>query len=369
MPCTANKPFTTYRPKAVGELLHRVRLPGQGEFQPDCGRFWAEACPKHGKIKKHKKSCGIWGCPKCYKIVAANDARDAVERLYQSMRLHNVHYRPAHFVFSFSDEEGAVRREWLPDGTAKGGICEVEPDTLHRLRLKLMTALNEYHSGPMGGVLIFHAYRMTSAGKRRYADYFKSARRRGVECMKKWDWLNHQFDAPEILFWSPHFHFEGCIYLPKSGDFHANTGIVYARIGKPHDVGAATRVISYQLQHHALMDDVRTVTWIGFASYNQTARRVDEKSKKWDVAHCEKCGEELVEVNTDFVDQREGHEGELLGPIEKMPTDVFRRVLHFSCTVEWCIPVRRRRGDPVVEPDQGDESVSPEIDCEKYVVV
>jgi len=116
-------------------------------------------------------------------------------------------------------------------------------------------------TGVLGGVLIFHPFRLKEEAKERALE----------EGKKYWEWVREQKDWKKWVYYSPHFHFIGyCGWLedPKEGE-----DFVYKTIEKEGEEGEIAilrdsdiyRCVFYLLTHAGISHFKHAYDWIGNA--------------------------------------------------------------------------------------------------------
>jgi len=204
-------------------------------------------------IRYRRDHCDNLQCPECLEYHSRKFAAEAGERLAKP-REFGIESKGLHH-FTFSAPIGDYGLGWLG------------------LRRKVTAFIKKHSDGSFGGTLVYHAFRFTPEGKRRY-----KASREPEE--RAWSWMRGQPDREQLIRFSPHFHYVGYLFFsPDSDDFHKSTGWVYKRISdhylNEHDLYA---VLKYVFSHKAVIKGRESHTWIGHCSKRTLVKELEKVS-------------------------------------------------------------------------------------------
>lgn len=270
-----------------------LRIPGWDEKGDLCGEVIAvETCPDHPEnVKFISHRCFDPKCEFCYgswigrEIKSANDRLLEAETLYakQGFNLGNIKH------ITISPQQTDDVKEQIK--------------TIEGIR-KLRTDCKDYliRLGSLGGLIIFHAWRVKKFYQRKFAIYKK----RGGEGAL-WDWIRAKDLLNEAVYVSPHFHCLQYGYLKDSDlaqeDFLNNkrinrfNGWIYKNIEPDVEGGRdIKRTVAYQLNHSTLTYSniyekrpIHAVTWFGLLSYNKVGKDKEKSRVDYIYPECEIC--------------------------------------------------------------------------------
>jgi len=264
-------------------------------YRKSCGEvIQFVKCPTCNTIKNLiRVSCDQQFCPECWNRWAKKQTERALDRLkgyrdlfYSTNPKGTRLGKPKHFVFSPDpDVVSKYIKKWqrLTNSDQYGYTM-----AMVKLRSKLIKIMRDH--GLMGGLIIFHPYRIK--------DEIKDQLSRIKSDKKYWILIRENaLNLPtwqDYVYFSPHFHVISYGFIAKSNEFYNKTGWVYKNRGslkKDEDIAGC---LFYALSHAGVMDDKHTVTWFGSLSYNKMVR---EREKEWvekEPVVCEKCGSPLM---------------------------------------------------------------------------
>jgi len=120
-------------------------------------------------------------------------------------------------------------------------------------------------AGIVGGVSMFHAYRLKNDGK--------------------------------TWFYSPHFHMIGYGWVINTKKISSNDGWVIKNKGVRKNSTEVYSTVAYQLSHTAIAKGVHSVNWFGELSYrSKYALELKREKQESDADKCPYCSQYLVWV-------------------------------------------------------------------------
>ena len=312
-------------------ILPYIQVPfpivGVGEKSKDtCGEITGVVtCPTdhnhHMKLMYH--SCYKWSCPVCYRSTVNRATKRAVERIeaapkafkeYQAGKRVTIETEDTNVDGPYWKRKRGTKHSYvtpkikLPKLKGANHITVSLPeseyhdcltdDGLKKIKAKALTYAHQV--GVLGGMVIFHPYRVKEALQRELSDYLvqlPKSERKG-----HWDLIH--CDVLGLGSWSayvefaPHFHIIG--YMPeiveKSNDFFKRTGWVYKNItanSKERKIKSLHGTIFYLLTHAAYIPGKNVVSYFGVCSYNALSV---ERLKVKETVKCEHCESNLVKT-------------------------------------------------------------------------
>ena len=239
--------------KRLGKQL-LFKLVGTGEPKEDCGRFVKEGCvnfeehPKHFAYAQNKRlTCKSASCSVCWDSWLTREASRVTERLEKFRMLSERNgfrsTKPIHVIVS--------PPKWL---------CNVSWIELKKTFRKMVK-----RAGIVGGVSMFHAYRLKNDGK--------------------------------TWFYSPHFHMIGYGWVINTKKISLNDGWVIKNKGIRKNSTEVYSTVAYQLSHTAIAKGVHSVNWFGELSYrSKYALELKREKQESDADKCPYCSQYLVWV-------------------------------------------------------------------------
>jgi len=250
-------------------------IPGTGSITNDqCGSVrGAHKCedPLCGHVELRHYQCHNYECPTCYRSAAHQAGLRIEDRLTgvsSELRRYGVRTGyPVHVILS--PPPGSV--------LSTSDIPRLKRETVYRYCKDI---------GMIGGVAVFHPYRIVPELKKALREYNKNN-----DPGKFWDLVHKDIlqlgSWKDYVVWSPHFHILG--YFPsikeKSNDFEKRTGWMYKNLKKTDSI---CKSVSYLLTHHAYKKGSTGYTYFGHFSYS----KVEAVSHRHivEAVRCEKCG-------------------------------------------------------------------------------
>jgi hypothetical protein len=255
-------------------------IPGVGAITNDqCGSVrGAHRCsnPECGHVELKHYQCHNYECPVCYPSAAHQAGlriEDRLQGVTSELRRYGVNTgRPVHVILS------------PPPG-------EFRPtDDMPTIRKNQVYRYCQ-DIGMIGGVVVFHPYRIIPELKAELRQYNEKDNPDTFWRLVHQDILNLG-SWSDYVYWSPHFHVIG--YFPKikekSNDFQVRTGWIYKNLKATDSI---CRTVSYLLTHHAYRPGATGYTYFGHYSYNR-AKAVSHESII-ELINCERCGSVMHE--------------------------------------------------------------------------
>lgn len=260
------------------------------QYRKSCGEILnIGKCEHHKNGEKHdthslKGSCRMINCPVCYRNAAVKLGHKAVGRLMGGGTLNHSRHLPRHVVVS-------PPQRWAERYLRRALVNRDSKVFLGRLYQRLYQILKRTCSGPVGGCVVFHPFRITEEGHREYKSY---RRRRGND-LKIWNWIQEK-RLFEYMEPSPHFHVFMYGFLPPAQYFPMLTGgWIYKVIERSGDrTKYLTSALIYAISHagYIVDSDGRSITkilrWWGTISYHSVVQSKITVNKS--IVHCSCCG-------------------------------------------------------------------------------
>lgn len=249
-----------------------------------CGDVkYVVTCPTdpshHLQVMKH--TCFKWTCPTCYRSTINRASKRVEERIKATSKAFQVYKlpslrEPAHFTFSLP--ESMYHQLAFDEG-------------LKKAKAQCLTYAQQV--GIVGGLVIFHPYRIKDCYKAELSHYLKQLPKE----QRKGHWHLVRQDALNLGSWkhyvvySPHFHLIGFMpkLLEKSDSFHKRTQWVYKNItakSKSKRIETLSGTVFYLLTHAAYIPGKQVVTYFGVSSTNSLSV---ERMKEKELISCEHC--------------------------------------------------------------------------------
>jgi len=228
------------------------KLIGTGEPKEYCGEFVKEGCinfkehPNHLAYGQNKRlTCKSPGCSICWDSWLVREASRVTERIEKfrmsSQKKGFRSTKPIHVIVS--------PPKWL------WNVSWTEMKKIFRRMVK--------RAGIVGGVSMFHAFRLKNDGK--------------------------------TWFYSPHFHMIGYGWVTDAKKISSNDGWIIKNKGIRKDSTEVYSTVAYQLSHTAIAKGVHSVTWFGELSYrSKYALELKREIQESDAGKCPYCSQYLV---------------------------------------------------------------------------
>lgn len=282
----------------TNDMYAILKFPGWGklEYGSLCGKVIAiETCENHPEESKFiVNRCFDPQCPFCYESWIGREIRTSKNILLEAKQLYSEKGlnlgEIKHIIVSPPQAPAIEQIETI------GGIRTLRADCR-----EFLTKI-----GALGGLIVFHAYKVKEPFKKTFGIYKKDGGKGGL-----WDWIMANDLLNEAVYLAPHFHSLLYGFLKDSDlvvdDFYNNkrtnrfNGWIYKN--KEPDVDgfrdiAAT--ISYQLNHCTLVykniyekRPVHALTWFGLLSYNKIGIIKETKKPIPVYPVCKTCGEPI----------------------------------------------------------------------------
>jgi len=244
------------------------KMVGTGEPKEDCGRWVTEGCDNYlshpsGKayVENKRLTCKSAECSVCWDSWLIRESSRVTERIEKFRMLSEREgfrsTKPIHVIVS--------PPKWL------WNISWVELKKSFRKMVK--------RAGIIGGVSMFHAFRLSSDG--------------------------------ETWFYSPHFHFHmiGYGWVINTKKISSENGWVIKNKGIRKSSTGVYSTVSYLLSHTAIAKGIHSVTWFGDLSYSaKYAFELKRQKEESDFGKCPYCSQYLVLFEVRGTDRPPPHE-------------------------------------------------------------
>jgi len=237
------------------------KLIGTGEPKEYCGEFVKEGCinfkehPNHLMYAQNKRlTCKSANCSICWDSWLVREASRVTERIEKFRMLSQKKgfrsTKPIHVIVS--------PPKWL------WNVSWTEMKKTFRRMVK--------RAGIVGGVSMFHAFRLKNDGK--------------------------------TWFYSPHFHMIGYGWVTDTKKISSNDGWIIKNKGIRKDSTGVYSTVAYQLSHTAIAKGVHSVTWFGELSYrSKYALELKREIQESDADKCPYCSQYLVLIEMKGTDR------------------------------------------------------------------
>lgn len=288
----------------TNDMYAILKFPGwdELEFGSLCGKIIAiETCEHHPEESKYiTNRCFDPKCPICYISWIGREIKKSKNILLEAKQLYSEKGlnlgEIKHIIISPPQEQAIELIETI------GGIRKLRTDCTD-----FLTKI-----GALGGLIVFHAYKVKEPFKKTFGIYKKDGGKGGL-----WDWIISNDLLDEAVYLAPHFHSLLYGFLKDSDlvmdDFYNNkrtnrfNGWIYKN-KEPSGVDSRDiqATISYQLNHCTLVykniyekRPVYAVTWFGLLSYNKIGIIKEKRQVITEYPVCKTCGKPIHQ----FVDK------------------------------------------------------------------
>lgn len=223
-----SKKLTFYRNVRV-EHYKKYSFPGRGEKREKCGTFYGNFSCECGHTTKGKMNfCYKLDCPICFHK--------------------SIHRTAKKISINFAKKLNVLRK------IGKAG--PIRHISFHTPDIKLVNKIIKKYS--LAGILVLHGHRIREGS-----------------------------DGLQELYVSPHFHFVGSGYLPKSNDLYEKYGFTYHNIRRITSIKDTYLVMRYLLSHCAFEPGKFAYHWRGDFSHNKFNREYIQKDSR--PIECKDC--------------------------------------------------------------------------------
>ncbi len=228
------------------------KLVGTGESKEYCGDFITEGCDNflnhpHDTVyaQNRRLTCKRAECPVCWDSWLIRESSRVTERIEKFRMLSEKNgfrsSKPIHVIVS--------PPKWL------WNVTWTELKKTFRRMVK--------RAGVVGGVSMFHAFRLSGDGK--------------------------------TWFYSPHFHMIGYGWVINTKKISSEDGWVIKNKGIRKDSSEVYSTVAYLLSHTAIAKGIHSVTWFGDLSYrSKYALELKREIEESDADKCPYCSQYLV---------------------------------------------------------------------------
>jgi len=228
------------------------KMVGTGESKEYCGDFVTEGCgnfvdhPNDMVYTQNRRlTCKSAECPVCWDSWLIRESSRVTERIEKfrmlSERKGFRSTKPIHVIVS------PPKWSW--------NVTWTELKKSFRRMVK--------RAGIVGGVSMFHAFRLSSDGK--------------------------------TWFYSPHFHMIGYGWVINTKKISSNDGWVIKNKGIRKNSSEVYSTVAYLLSHTAIAKGIHSVTWFGDLSYrSKYALELKRETEESDADKCPYCSQYLV---------------------------------------------------------------------------
>jgi len=290
----------------------KYMLPQTGIIDKDCQKMGnVVACSSCGEWIPVSKTCNSPKCPVHGVTNRYKRSKKVLERIYSHKLTHKLN--SAHFTISIDPSNKKLIR------------LSKDPKTRNKIDKQIIKYAKE--KGVLGGVYVFHPFRMKEEFKKPLYDLFKDKEKEveGIGEFRLWKILiKYVKNWRDLVYFSPHYHIIGNYTWTKKGS--ANDKFLFRKIkqfgsykNKDHTVQNIPQGIincaMYQLSHAGLSVDTnkKCMGWFGAISFNnwsldKSPAAIQEYIKNISKEHlndfatsegetynrCSKCGGDLV---------------------------------------------------------------------------